>query len=152
MIKYWNGYGFGQYGDFYGLKGQARKPDKNPEGYAIAKFLVNGKRKTVAIHRIVAKLWLGECPQGLQCDHIDNDKMNFRLDNLRYLTQAENLARRRLVSGTLHHNAKLSWELACEIRDRHAAGESQRSLSRNFSVDRNIIRRVLEGKTWNSAP
>lgn len=149
MIKYWNGYGFGANGDFYGLKGQARKPDHNPEGYAIAKFRLDGKRKTMAIHRIVAQLWLGDCPEGFECDHIDRNRMNFSADNLRYITVKENRARRILVKGVSHHNAKLNPELVLEIKSSHKEGESQRSLSRRFGVDRNIIRWVLSGKIWS---
>lgn len=69
------------------------KPSKhtdNSNGYHVMMI----KRKRYYAHRLVW-LWLyGEWPAaGLVVDHIDNNRLNNRPDNLRLLTRTENLQR-----------------------------------------------------------
>ena len=42
--------------------------------------------KTEKVHRLVALNFIGERPDGLQIDHIDRDKTNNKVDNLRYVS------------------------------------------------------------------
>lgn len=44
------------------------------------------RRKTYTIHKLVAENFLGERPDGYIVDHIDNNPLNNRLDNLQYTT------------------------------------------------------------------
>lgn len=63
------------------------------KGYRAAKVCVDGKKRTVNVHKIVAEAFLGPCPDGYEVDHIDTDKTNPRLDNLEYVTHEENMRR-----------------------------------------------------------
>lgn len=67
------------------------------DGYKrpILSFVRDGKRiaRRIHLHRIVAETFLGECPNGFVVDHIDHDKLNNSIDNLRYISNAENLRR-----------------------------------------------------------
>lgn len=49
----------------------------------------DGNSRTYTIHRLVMKMFVGDSP--LYVDHIDGNKANNRLDNLRYVTNSENL-------------------------------------------------------------
>jgi NUMOD4 motif. len=48
------------------------------------------RRKTFAIHGLVAAAFLGERPPGMEVCHNDGDPLNSRLGNLRYDTVSEN--------------------------------------------------------------
>ncbi len=47
-------------------------------------------RKSIYLHHAVAKLFIGDRPEGKVIDHIDRDKTNNHVDNLRYCTYSEN--------------------------------------------------------------
>lgn len=77
----------------------------------VALFRFDGAKKTVAVHVLVARAFLGEPPNGHEVDHIDRDKTNPRLSNLQYLTKRANLARRACRScGAEGHFAKTCGE------------------------------------------
>lgn len=59
-------------------------------GYMGVLLSKNGKRKKFTIHRLVAIAFLG--PSNLQVDHIDGDKLNNNLLNLRYLNGRDNVS------------------------------------------------------------
>lgn len=59
------------------------------DGYVTFRMDVNGKRKHVRGHRIIAEAWLGPCP-GMVVNHIDGDKLNNALSNLEWCSIAEN--------------------------------------------------------------
>ena len=53
-----------------------------------------GKRVTVKAHRFVWEYFNGPIPDGLQIDHINRDKTDNRLVNLRAVTHLENMMNR----------------------------------------------------------
>lgn len=59
-------------------------------GYKYFQLNRNGKRINYLVHQEVARLFIGERPDGLVVDHIDRDKLNNDVSNLRYITQKEN--------------------------------------------------------------
>ena len=70
------------------------------DGYKrpILSFLKNGTRiaRRIHLHRVVADTFFRECPNGFVVDHIDHDKLNNSIDNLRYISNIENLRRSHL--------------------------------------------------------
>lgn len=46
--------------------------------------------KTMNVHKIIYETFKGKVPKGLQIDHIDNNKTNNKLKNLRMVTATEN--------------------------------------------------------------
>lgn len=64
-----------------------------PIGYKTAKgywLIMIGKGKRIKAHRLVWLLEYGELPEGKQIDHIDRDKCNNSLSNLRLVDQSLN--------------------------------------------------------------
>ena len=59
-------------------------------GYPKVDLFGGGKRKTVAVHRLVAGVFLGQCPTGHDVNHRDCNKTNNHVSNLEYVTRSEN--------------------------------------------------------------
>lgn len=66
------------------------------KGYYVAFVNIKGKVKRVMIHTIVAECWLGDRPNNMQIDHIDQNTHNNHYSNLRYVTHSENMKNRNL--------------------------------------------------------
>lgn len=66
------------------------KPDKEEKGYCRLSIKVNGKKKHFAVHRLVAIAFIPNPENKKQVDHIDNNKTNNRVENLRWVSNKEN--------------------------------------------------------------
>lgn len=66
------------------------------EGYTAINFKRVGiKQRTVQVHRLVAEAFIGPCPEGMECDHIDRDRQNNHVSNLRWVTHHFNCQNRK---------------------------------------------------------
>ena len=59
-------------------------------GYVTIRLRVPGGYKGYYLHRLVVNAFLGNVPDGMQIDHIDRDKLNNNLSNLRIVTNLDN--------------------------------------------------------------
>lgn len=62
--------------------------------YAKRTIRIDGKRKSLYLHRVVA-----DAPEGVDVDHADRDVLNCRRSNLRLATRKQNLANMRRPVG-----------------------------------------------------
>lgn len=73
----------------YGRREMRQTP--NSDGYPSVRIIVDGKRKRVAVHVLVAAKYLPPRPSSLhEVRHLDGDKMNRHADNLAWGTQKDN--------------------------------------------------------------
>lgn len=59
-------------------------------GYAVWRGVIDGKKKTIRMHRLITS-----CPQGKIVDHINHDPLDNRRANLRVCTQSDNMRNKR---------------------------------------------------------
>lgn len=71
-------------------KVEYRKCQKNKYGYIRVGLWNNGKMKNCQVHRLVYTSFVGDIDDGLQIDHIDGDKSNNKLTNLRAVSPKVN--------------------------------------------------------------
>lgn len=71
------------------LKGRILKPYKAQDYYAVKMFL-NGKGYPKRVSRIIYETFIGPIPEGMQVNHIDENKTNNSISNLNLMTPKEN--------------------------------------------------------------
>lgn len=96
-IPEWNSYEINVYGDVRKrtdlLEWRTLSRWKNGRGYHYVTLAQDGRRKHVRVHILVATVFLSDSYQkGLIVDHIDRNKSNCHVSNLRWTTQGENNA------------------------------------------------------------
>jgi len=110
-------------------------------------------RKTVAVHALVLTAFVGPCPPGKQCRHLDGNKANNKLDNLVWGTcveQSEDRARH----GTKLIGSKIGTAKLTEVQVLEARSLTQimsyRTLAKKFGVSRSTIAHAVSptGNNW----
>jgi hypothetical protein len=93
IINGYENYMIGRNSIIYNIKtGQKIKPLLGNHGYYCFNPSNNGKQKCLLIHRILAELYIpNDNPSRTYIDHIDRNKTNNNLDNLRWVTNQENM-------------------------------------------------------------
>jgi len=76
------------------------KPHATKKGYLQVKLCNNDTKKMVSIHRLVALHYIPNPNNKPQVDHIDRNKLNNNVSNLRWVTNQENMDNRDLISNT----------------------------------------------------
>lgn len=84
-----------------------RKTKISNEGYEqITLVRDDGKKKYLTVHRLVALTFIPNPDNLPEVDHIDRDKLNNNVDNLRWVTKKENMHNRE-YEPIKHGNGRL---------------------------------------------
>jgi hypothetical protein len=113
----------------------------------------DGRRWPVNVHRLVLIAFVGPCPPGLACRHLDGNPANNALKNLCWDTYSENLRDRKRHGrspgvGAKNSQARLTEDAVREIRRRRQAGEKLNDLAAAFHVDFRTISEVARWVRW----
>jgi hypothetical protein len=108
------------------------------------------KPKRMLVHRLILLTFVGKCPPKCECDHINGDGHDNRLENLRWVTHSENCANMYSRAGGApwrkgerSPNAKLHDLAVNEIRSLYNAGARQCDLARGYAVSASLISMVV---------
>jgi len=79
------------------VKGNILNPSVSRNGYLVISrntFKSVGERVTIKIHRLIFESFNEQIKEGLEIDHIDRDKTNNHIDNLRLVNRRDNINNR----------------------------------------------------------
>lgn len=71
-----------------------KKPCLSGKGYLKVTLCKDGTKKYVFIHRLVAQMFIPNPENKLTVDHIDRNKLNNNVNNLRWATYSEQIKNR----------------------------------------------------------
>lgn len=120
----------------------ATKKGRHP--YQRAHLCQDGKARYILVHRLVLEAFVGPCPKGQQCLHLDSNPRNNRLDNLKWGTPVENHSTINR-SGERNGRAKLTADDVIFIREYTG---KLRDLVTMFNVSYKYITNIRSNITW----
>jgi len=121
------------------IRGETLSPLKNPEtGYLTVRLQKNGKSTPRYVHRLVLKTFVGPPPSSNHVtDHIDGNKENNSVENLRWVTNSENVS----------EGSEYSDEFVAQIKWCHKNLEVKlRDISKAFNIREETISGWSSGK------
>lgn len=135
--------------------GQILKQTPQKDSYLYVGINPTGSRSyRRSVARLVLLTFVGPPPQeGMQANHKNGNITDNRLENLEWVTAAENIRHSmgklgNSRQGTKNPAASLTDEQVVTIRKRAAKGENYRSLSEDFGVSSVMIGLIARGKAW----
>lgn len=130
----------------------------NVKGYKAIQPTISGKRKTLYVHRLLAKLFISN-PNNKPCiNHKDGVKSNNSLDNLEWCTHKENIEHAHrtglatapiIGKGENCPASKLDNEKVREIRELLKIRIPHSKIAKIFNVSKGTIGFISRGETWN---
>ena len=109
------------------------------------------------IHRLVLKTYVGECPEGMECRHLDGTPGNNLLSNLKWGTHKENQqdsikqgTHSSLRQGVRNNRTKLKESDVKVIRHlREEAKFTYKQIAWHFDLTWSAIWRICKRKSWS---
>jgi hypothetical protein len=123
------------------------------DGYRRVRLHSGEASAVKGVHWLVCLAFHGAPPVGHVPCHKDGVKVNNSASNLRWGTQRDNWADRRLhgtdVDGERNGRARLKGQDVARIRHLLLAGEKQVNLAKQFGVTQATISKIRLRKIWN---
>lgn len=92
------------------------RPCNNRERYLNIRLWNKGQKKKICVHNLVAKVFLGEIPEGYVVDHINNNPSDNYVTNLQIVTVAENSQKAAKYSYGMKLGSKLKGGFNYDLR------------------------------------
>lgn len=108
------------------------------------------------IYRLVPGTFIGLCPEGMECRHLDGDGANNNLSNLQWGTHAENIkdSQRQgrfagINRGIKNGQAKLTEQDVLGIRKLWwDTLYSQQKIADIYDVSQNLVSKIIRREKW----
>lgn len=146
------GYKISSYGNLIGTRFKKHyRPSMHRKGYL---FIRIPKYKfSTKVHIVVARLWLGENPGGMQVNHKDGNKLNNHYTNLEYTTCKENINHAikhglRRADINLRNRDMFSPVQIMAMRDAFKAGYKNHPIADYFKCHNTTISKIRVGKHY----
>jgi len=116
------------------------------------------RKKREYIHRLVLEVFVGPCPAGMECRHLDGNPQNNHLSNLRWGSHKENVhdaiqhgtnSPPPAWAGSKNSQAKLT-EAQVEVifHGYHDGAANMAELSRAFNITLTNISYIVHKRSW----
>ncbi len=138
-------------------KGGWVKQHFNSAGYLNITLSERGKPHQRMIHLLVLETYVGPCPKSMEARHLDGNKLNNKLGNLKWGTRSENqldavrhgTAQGLKNTGSKHGCSKLfEGQVRLIFNAYHNRGFTQKRLADYFGVSRSTIGNITSKKLW----
>lgn len=136
------------------LKGRILNQTINKNGYPYVSLSKKGIVKKYFISWLVAEAFIEKRPKGKECNHIDGNKSNNHVNNLEWVTRAENNYHKENILG-LHNRgerqglAKLTNDKIVKIIRLYKTGKfTQKELGAIFNISRGHVSDIILRKVW----
>lgn len=136
------------------IKGRVLKPGFN-HGRPVVNLCSKSGGKHSLVHQLVLHAFVGPCPDGQECRHLNDNRQDNRLINLAWGTRRENMAdrkrnglRKRGVRGEANNMSKLTEADVRLIRHLRSSGISFERIARRVGVSWQTVRRIVNGESW----
>lgn len=129
----------------------------NSDSYYILTARKDNRRVYLRVHRLVLETYVGPCPKGMECRHLNGIRTDNRLENLRWGTRSENIQDSKQHGtyngggqlGEKNKNAKLTKDKVRVIRYlRNVAKFSLKDIAWQFDVSVSAISEICSGRNW----
>ena len=107
-----------------------------------------------SVHRLVLAAFVGPCPPGMECNHLNGIKTDNRVENLEWVTRSENnlhayrILGHKVLRGEEHGAVKLREAEVRVIKQAKARKIPAKWLGEWFKVARSTIYHIWGGTTW----
>lgn len=102
------------------------------------------------VHRLVLTGFVGDCPEKMECRHLDGNPLNNYLGNLRWGTKREN-GQDSVRHGTSFLNRKLTVNGVRQIQSRYAMGkQTMLEIAIDFGVSLSMVSRIVNKNRWRN--
>jgi len=108
----------------------------------------DGKRKSMAVHRVVYQCFVGELIDGLTIDHQDSIKSNNHFSNLVQMSFSENSKKENVGKTNPRSNRKLTPEIINSVFKMRSEGVSFNEISRRIGMSPAMSWHIIKGKTY----
>lgn len=122
----------------------------NGAGYESSNCVIDGSLEKM-VHRSVYRVHVGNIEKNMHIDHIDRNKRNNSLSNLRCVTIYQNQSNKNDTSGENHPHSKLANKDAVEICKLYKTGMQQEQIGKIFGINRKTVSNIIRGITYVKA-
>lgn len=144
-------------GKTYRLPAKILKPLLGTDNYHFVCLYKGGEAKQLRVHRLVLTAFVGSPPEGYYANHLDGNRINNKLCNLKWASPAENnlhaysVLGRAPVSlpGEKNGFAKLTpndIKLARQMREQK---HTFQSIANKFGISKSHAKRIVDGLAWS---